>query len=250
MVDASWTDIIQKADIVLSVIPPRDAVSFAERLLREFNLVKRVHKDPLVFADCNAVNVGTIKNIAALFSDTPITFLDACIIGGPPSGNYVPTVYACAEPIDEQGLRQFEKAVSKSGIKVRVLSGEGTGISDASALKMSYAGISKGLTGLFTTIILAAHANSPATSDALLQELSESQPDLLARITRAVPAMIPKAYRWIGEMEEIAGFVGDGEGDIYQGVSKIYSRVERSLAGDKTDVETLKDFVEAAKKRI
>ncbi|CAA7259187.1 unnamed protein product [Cyclocybe aegerita] len=114
---------------------------------------------------------------------------------------------------------------------------------------MSYAGLSKGITGLFITIILAAHANSPATSEALLQELNDSQPELLARIIRTVPAMIPKAYRWVGEMEEIAGFVGGGEGEIYQGMAKVFGRVEASVATGNDDVERLQEFVEAAKRR-
>lgn len=99
-------------------------------------------------------------------------------------------------------------------------------------------------------LLLAAHANSPSTSEALLQELSDSQPELLKRITKAVPSMIPKAYRWVGEMEEIAGFVGGGEGDIYHGMSQIYARVERSIEEGNGDVDALNAFVEAAKDRI
>lgn len=95
----------------------------------------------------------------------------------------------------------------------------------------------------------AAHANSQATSDALLQELSDSQPDLLARIARVQP-MIPKAYRWVAEMQEIAGFVGGEERQIYEGVSKIYERVERSLEGDGADVDVLKEFVAAARRKM
>lgn len=95
-------------------------------------------------------------------------------------------------------------------------------------------------------ICQAAHATSPATSDALLEELNYSQPDLLERITRAVPIMIPKAYRWVGEMKEISGFVGGQEAEIHQGMSKIYERVERSLQEGNDDVVTLKKFVEKA----
>lgn len=62
--------------------------------------------------------------------------------------------------------------------------------------------------------------------------------------------MIPKAYRWVGEMEEIAGFVGGGEGDIYHGMSQIYARIERSIEEGNGDVEVLKGFVDAAKGRI
>lgn len=56
--------------------------------------------------------------------------------------------------------------------------------------------------------------------------------------------MLPKAYRWVGEMEEIAEFVGQGEGDIYKGVAKLYERIERD-EGD--DIKVLKRFVEEAR---
>ena len=61
--------------------------------------------------------------------------------------------------------------------------------------------------------------------------------------------MIPKAYRWVGEMEEIAGFVGREESDIYHGMANIYARIERSLTEGNEDIETLKEFVAKAKSR-
>ncbi|KAJ3497152.1 hypothetical protein NLJ89_g10388 [Agrocybe chaxingu] len=154
MINASWADIVQKADILLSIVPPRDAVALAKRVLNEVTSRPTAEKRPLIFADCNAINVDTVKTIAGLFADAAVVFLDGCIIGGPPSGNYVPTFYASADPKDEPSLKQFEGIIGKSGIKARVLNGDGADIGDASALKMSYAGLSKGITGLFTTIIL------------------------------------------------------------------------------------------------
>jgi hypothetical protein len=55
-------------------------------------------------------------------------------------------------------------------------------------------------------------------------------------------------------MSEIAGFVGEGEGDIYHGLSRLYSRIERSGKGDgkdgqDNDLEVLAHFVAEAKKR-
>jgi len=143
-------------------------------------------------------------------------------------------------------------------------------------LKMSYAGISKGVTGLCATMILAAHANSPSTAEALLHELAASQPMMLQRMTRMIPDMLPKAYRWVGEMEEISSFVAagakatsastkangngisnsavqdmGGEELIYLGLAKLFERVDKSLkqgggAGGE-DVRVLRDFVEDAK---
>lgn len=96
----------------------------------------------------------------------------------------------------------------------------------------------------------AAHASSPATSEALLKELKASQPLVLQRIVNSIPAMVPKAYRWVGEMHEIAGFVGEGEGDIYRGIAKTYGRVDKSILEGNEDVKVLESFVEAAKKSL
>lgn len=59
--------------------------------------------------------------------------------------------------------------------------------------------------------------------------------------------MLPKAYRWVGEMEEIAGFIGEGEGEVFTGMAKLYARVDRSIQQHGADVDVLKKFVEDAK---
>lgn len=59
--------------------------------------------------------------------------------------------------------------------------------------------------------------------------------------------MVPKAYRWVGEMEEIAGFVGEGEGDIYHGLAKLYQRVEKAVESGSEDLQTLNEVIEDAK---
>ncbi|OJA10514.1 hypothetical protein AZE42_01705 [Rhizopogon vesiculosus] len=240
MMDVSIDELVQRSDWILSILPPKDAVFFAERIVRGAG-----QGGSATFVDCNAVNPETVKRIAGLFAETSIGFVDAGIIGGPPKDNYDPTFYASAE--DEGVLDEFA-GLSKYGLKVSLLKGEGVGIGDASALKMSYAGITKGTTGLYATMVLAAHASSPATADALMRELQMSQPILLDRLVKSVPTMLPKAYRWVGEMEEIADFVGGREGDVYRGMAKVYERVEKSVSGDQEDVSTLRNFVEQAKK--
>ncbi|KAF7375938.1 Rho gtpase-activating protein 39 isoform 2 [Mycena sanguinolenta] len=189
MVDASFQEIGQTADWVLSILPPSDALSLAEKFLKE-SLAGA--KAP-VYVDCNAVNPATVKRIAALFANSPSKFIDAGIIGGPPQGDYNPTFYASSN--DDALLDRFVK-LTEYGLKVSPLKGEGAGIGDASALKMSYAGITKGSTGIFTTMILAAHRSSPATADALLHELSESQPAFLRRITGVVPGGTSDEAAW------------------------------------------------------
>jgi hypothetical protein len=97
-------------------------------------------------------------------------------------------------------------------------------------------------------MILAAHASSPATAEALLHELKASQPQVLGRLVKSVPGMVPKAYRWVGEMREISGFIGEGEGEIYEGIAKLYERIEASRQRDGEDVRVLESFVEGGRK--
>ncbi|KAF8441742.1 6-phosphogluconate dehydrogenase C-terminal domain-like protein [Boletus edulis BED1] len=250
MLDATLDDIVVKVNWILSILPPRDAVSFAEKIRDAVaNRGKQAQDEPLVFADCNAVSPQTVKRIAGILAGTGIRFIDAGIIGGPPRDGYDPSFYASTAAEDRDVLDDFV-ALSKYGLKVSPLTGEGAGVGDASALKMSYAGISKGTTGLYTTMILAAYASSPATAEALLKELSLSQAGVLARLVESVPRMIPKAYRWVREMEEIGEFVSGKEGDTYRGLARMYERVENSLDGDQADVEVLKKFVDDAKKTV
>ncbi|KAI0295869.1 6-phosphogluconate dehydrogenase [Multifurca ochricompacta] len=187
-----------------------------------------------IYVDCNAVSPETVKGIASLFADSDVRFIDACIIGWPPKDNYNPTFYAAAGRGDGAPLSKFAELRSNIG--------------DASALKMSYAGIVKGLTGLFTTMILSAHAASPATADALLLELRHSQPALLDRLIRAIPDMLPKAYRWVDEMREISGFVGGPLGGIHEGMANLYERMVQSIAENGDDKRILEAFVEAARR--
>ncbi|KAG2072254.1 hypothetical protein BDR04DRAFT_1153511 [Suillus decipiens] len=148
MIDLSVNELVLKSDWILSILPPRDAVSFAKKIQE---VAGNILSSPRTFVDCNAVNPKTVKRIAALFAGTSIGFVDAGIIGWPPKGDYDPTFYASAE--DVKTLDEFT-TLSKYGLKVSPLKGEGVGVGDASALKMSYAGISKGTTGLYTTMVL------------------------------------------------------------------------------------------------
>ncbi len=70
-------------------------------------------------------------------------------------------------------------------------------------------------------------ATRGGTADALLQEMSESQPMLLNWMRGFVTRMPPKAYRWVAEMEEIATFQGEDAGahDMYLGIARFYEQI-------------------------
>ncbi len=136
MEDTSLGDIARRADWVLSIIPPSAAVSFAEQFKKAYEASGGNPK--LAFADCNAVSPDTVKAIARVFDGSPIRFIDASIIGGPPTDGYDPAFYASAAPEDADVLDAFIR-LSAWGLRTIALRGEGAGVGDASALKMSYA---------------------------------------------------------------------------------------------------------------
>jgi hypothetical protein len=73
----------------------------------------------------------------------------------------------------------------------------------------------------------------------LSAELVASQRMLMDRFDRSLPAMGPKAYRWVGEMEEIARTIADVGLDpkIYLGAADIYRLVAATALGQETPEE-------------
>jgi 3-hydroxyisobutyrate dehydrogenase-like beta-hydroxyacid dehydrogenase len=218
------------ADIILSIVPPGEAVALAERLAP--HLAEATGKP--IYADCNAVNPETVERIGTIVEPTGCAFVDAGIIGGPPKPGYDgPTFYLSgAQASSVAALADF-------GLSCKVLRGS---VGAASALKMSYAGITKGLTALASVMILAA--SRAGAADALRRELEESQPQLLSWFTRQVPSMFDKAHRWVAEMEEIAGFVEEdvaGE-QLFRAIAELYRRLAVDAATAKSETEALASF--------
>jgi L-threonate 2-dehydrogenase len=206
-------------DFILSIVPPGQALAVGWRLAPALD---RASRKP-IYVDCNAISPTTVGLVAAAVAPTGAPFVDAGIIGGVPRGHYSPAFYASGSFAERFG------ALREHGLDVRVLDGP---IGMASALKLSYAGITKGLMAIGTAMVLAA--TRAGVADALRAELASSQTRLFEDFARHIPSMYPKAYRWIAEMEEIAAFSGDDEGarQIYQGFAKLYGRLA-SDAGDR-----------------
>ncbi len=222
---------IGQADIVLSIVPPGQALALA----RSLATVLRDSARKPVYADCNAVSPQTAAAIAAEVGETGARFVDAGIIGGPPQpGTPGPLLYTCGP--DAPAL----DVLAGFGVRVSDLHGP---VGAASGLKMSYAGITKGLTALASAMMLAATRSGAAP--ALAAELASSQPDLLKYITRSVPDMYPKAYRWVAEMEEIAAFAGGdrAEGAIYAAIAAFYGTLAQDASGPRREIGALDRFL-------
>ena len=140
MLDASLPEIARRAEWVLSILPPSSALAFAESFRKAVDVAGRGEgsESKLAFVDCNAISPESAKRVANVFEGSGVRFLDAGIVGGPPTDTYDPAFYASADPADLDLLDAFV-ALGKWGLRVVPLRGEGAGVGDASALKMSYA---------------------------------------------------------------------------------------------------------------
>ena len=80
----------------------------------------------------------------------------------------------------------------------------------------------------------------------LHRELAATQPQLLAWLTRQVPNMYSKAYRWVAEMEEIAGFVSeDAAGNqIFAGAADLYERIAEDFDAARAETGALTKFLD------
>jgi len=222
---------LTEVDFVLSIVPPGAAVALAERLSGAF---ARTGRKP-TYVDCNAVSPETVTAIAALVARANMPFVDAGIIGGPPKPNTSGPRFYAAGPAKGAfaELRAF-------GLDIVALDGP---VGTASALKMSYAGITKGMTALGAAMLLAATRAGVAA--ALHAELKFSQGALLERFTKNLPDMYGKAYRWVAEMEEIARFAAEdpGAAEIYHGAARLYERLAADAAGDRREIGELESFL-------
>ena len=215
---------LAEADLFLSILPPSEAVALARRMAPVLGPRK------VVYVDCNAVSPATAKEIGGTVMAAGCPFVDAGIIGSPPSEKANPRIYASGEH-----AQRFAE-LARYGLNIPVLDGPNGA---ASALKLSYAGISKGITALGAAMMLAATRAGAAA--ALRHELAQSQAEVLGGLQRTMPSMYAKAYRFAGEMEEIAAFIGEEfpESGIYCGMAGLYERIAADLDGDKREIGAL-----------
>jgi L-threonate 2-dehydrogenase len=224
---------LSEADFVLSIVPPIAALRFAQDMSAS---LQRAQRKPL-FVDCNAVSPETVREVAAVIDATGTPFVDASIIGiAPKPGEPSPHLYASGEHAAK--LSQL----AGHGLDIRVLDGP---VGAASALKMAFAGISKGTLAVAAAMILAA--SRAGAAEALQRELAESESALLKTLARRIPGSFPKAYRWVAEMQEIAEFAGEDRSAaaIFNGFSAFYERIAGDVAGANRETAALLRFFDA-----
>ena len=135
-------------------------------------------------------------------------------------------------PVQDRGVLMV--ANHTSYLDIIVLGDE---IGQASGMKMCYGALTKGLAALGTELLVAAKAMG--LDQALKAEFTRSQGPVLASLERTLPGMPPKAYRWVGEMEEISatfGAVGLPP-ELMMGAAAVYRLISETELGKETPEE-------------
>jgi 3-hydroxyisobutyrate dehydrogenase-like beta-hydroxyacid dehydrogenase len=223
-----------QADFFLSICPPSEALALAEKMAP---LIAGGGRKP-IYVDCNAVSPPTKVAIGNVILGAGAPFVDVGIIGLPPKEGTSPFLHASGPDAGKFGV------IGDFGVKVNVIEGP---IGAASALKMSYAGITKGITALGSMMMLAA--TRAGVADKLRAELDRSHPAFIANFQRAVPDMFDKAYRFVGEMEEIADFVGEDPQaqQMYEAFAEFYTRIAADHQGRREETGALSAFLKKSK---
>ena len=197
---------VRGTELVISVCPPHAAVDVA----------RQVHAAGFsgLYVDGNAVSPATAETAHALFG---ARYVDGGIIG-PPAWRAGATRFYLSGEHAESVAALFEGSL----VDVRAI---GTGPTQASALKMCYAAFTKGSSALLLGVRALAQANG--VSQELLAEWDISQPGLRSRSAGTAKSTSQKAWRFEGEMREIAATFAEADlpSSFHEGAAELYARM-------------------------
>jgi 3-hydroxyisobutyrate dehydrogenase-like beta-hydroxyacid dehydrogenase len=203
-------ELVASCDRLVSVCPPSAAEELA-RAVRDLGFQG-------IYVDANAVAPETTRRMQTLFGDGDgvVDFVDGGIIGPPARHPGLTRLYL-------SGARAMEVAGWFSAGALDAIALDDP-VGAASALKMVYAGWTKGSIALLSAVYATACAEG--VDRAILAEWEKSIPDLPARV-RGVPGIGRKAWRFEGEMREIsATFEAAGlPGGFHQAAAEVYGRL-------------------------
>jgi len=217
--------LVQASEIVLAVCPPHAAEDVAREVAQlAFSGV---------YVECNAISPDRTRVIQRIVEDVGADYVDGGIIGGPAWTREAKTHMYLS------GRRAQEVAACFEGspLTTPVISER---IGAASALKMGYAAYTKGTTALLTAIL------GMVEKEGVRAELARQWGDTFTEQTvRRVCANTAKAWRFVGEMQEIAAtFKGAGlPGGFHEAAADVFERLEEFK--DHTEPPAIEAVLEA-----
>ncbi|MFF9607600.1 DUF1932 domain-containing protein [Streptomyces sp. NPDC014684] len=183
---ATLAELLDRSDIVISLVPP----AAAEDLARDV----AAHRFAGVYVEANAINPTRTQRVAGLL-EPDATVVDGGVVGSPPVGGKMPTLYLSGPAA---ATERVEVLFAGTALRTTVL---GTEVGKASALKLSYASFQK------TSRVLVALAVGMAREhgvDQQLIEVASRRTDSYLAEPEYVAKTAARAWRWGPELEEAA----------------------------------------------
>jgi 3-hydroxyisobutyrate dehydrogenase-like beta-hydroxyacid dehydrogenase len=201
--------LVRGSQVIISVVPPHGAVDQA-RAVAALGFRGR-------YVDANAVSPETTREIGRAVEAGGARFVDGGIIGPAARKRGTTRLYLSGPDAPEIG------ALFSAGPMDAVILDAPAGA--ASAVKVAYAGWNKGSQALLAAI--RAFAIAERVDAALLSEWKISKPDLPALSERAFSDNLRKAWRFVGEMDEIAASLDHAglPAGFHQAAHEIYERL-------------------------
>lgn len=209
--DVDWLNaIVNQSKIILSICPPENAVEVAEEV---FGLGFRG-----IYVDANAIAPDTSRHVAGIVDSNNAKYVDGGIIGGPARKPGSTRLYLAGSSAEY--VSQF---MDKGDLGVVCI--EDAEIGAASALKMAYSAWTKGSSALLTNVL--ALAISEGVDTVLIDEWKLSQKVLLERTETNLPVVAAKAWRFVGEMLEMAKTfeANDLPPGFHQAAAEVYTHL-------------------------
>jgi 3-hydroxyisobutyrate dehydrogenase-like beta-hydroxyacid dehydrogenase len=202
-------ELCETSEIIFSVCPPHAAESVAKSVL------ETGFKG--LYLDANAISPQRSIRIGEMMEENGIHFIDGGIIGGPAWTPNETWLYLSGNDADK-----IANCFTKGPLETKIIGGK---IGKASALKMCYAAYSKGTTALLSAIL--ATAESLEIREELYQQWDKDEANFSERVNRRVTRVTAKAWRFEGEMKEIASTfreagIPDG---FHQAAAEIYHQM-------------------------
>jgi len=185
----SVSALLSESDLVVSLVVPTAAKQVALDVVA--GLSDSGKKD-IFFLDANAISPMTALQIGKEFSSHKVNFIDGCIIGSSAKLTQGTLIYVSGPEAERI------KALEQFGFSVRVLGDE---IGQASAFKIIYAGLTKGLQSLMTELLVCA--KNLELDNQLIEIFGERFPDVTKAAGRNIAALTVHAARRAEEMEEL-----------------------------------------------
>lgn len=203
------TAMCEQCGVIVSVCPPHAAEQLAEGVV--------AHGFQGIYVDANAISPQKAVRIGEKMHDAGITFVDGGIIGGPTQSPGQTWLH-----LSGQAAPQVEGVFNGGVLETKVIGDE---IGKASALKMVFAANTKGTTALLSLILAGAEALG--VRDELQAQWTAHDPDYAVQTGERVRRVTAKAWRFAGEMNEIAEtFASTGLPDgFHLAANELYTRM-------------------------